>query len=242
MTAPPDPVDVATGVLMERYHQDLDAASTMLRKLAENSGRDVAEFAGGLLSDAPEGTAGAEPSVVARAVAFIHANAHRPIGIADIAGAAQIGVRGLQHAFRRHRHQTPMSYLRQVRMEGAHRDLVTGDPARRDTVGAIAVRWGFKSPGRFAVEYRQIHGTSPGEALRGHEAAPDDRSAVLARVDEARRRAELLTDLASEATTQALLARNGARSVALSPSTEARLYLMLGASGAAAEDTAPVPD
>jgi hypothetical protein len=39
------------------------------------------------------------------------------------------------------------------------------DPAR-ETVTAIAARWGFMNPGRFAVLYRQTSGQSPHTALR----------------------------------------------------------------------------
>ena len=38
--------------------------------------------------------------------------------------------------------------------------------AFRDTVAAVAARWGFANAGRFAVEYRRIYGCSPGEVLR----------------------------------------------------------------------------
>ncbi|MHC1559020.1 helix-turn-helix transcriptional regulator [Actinomycetospora sp. C-140] len=109
---------------------------------------------------------GAEPATIRRAVEFMDANAHRDIDITQIAGAARIGTRGLQHAFRRHRGQTPLEYLRTVRMDAVHRELQAGDPTRGDTVGAIVAKWGFTNPGRFAVDYRRVHGYSPSDALR----------------------------------------------------------------------------
>jgi AraC-like DNA-binding protein len=108
----------------------------------------------------------AEPATVRRATEFMDANAQSDIDITQIAEAARVGARGLQAAFRRHRNQTPLEYLRQVRMDGAHRDLQAGDPTRGDTVATIAARWGFTHAGRFSVEYREIHGCSPREALR----------------------------------------------------------------------------
>jgi AraC-like DNA-binding protein len=112
------------------------------------------------------GTAGtaAEPAVIRRAVAFVDANAHRDIGVAEIAEAARLGVRGLQVAFRRHRDQTPLEYLRQVRMEQARRELEGAEPGT--TVAEVAARWGFSHPGRFAAEYRRLFGRHPSEALR----------------------------------------------------------------------------
>lgn len=107
-----------------------------------------------------------EPAVIRRAVEFVDANAQRDIGVADIAEAARLGVRGLQVAFRRHRDQTPLEYLRQVRMENAHRDLRNAEPAEGATVAEVASRWGFTHPGRFAVEYRRLFGRHPSETLR----------------------------------------------------------------------------
>jgi AraC-like DNA-binding protein len=100
-----------------------------------------------------------------RAVAFIDDNAHRDITIADIAGAAHVTIRAVQHAFRRHMGTTPTAYLRRVRLEHAHRELVAADPAEQ-TVTGIAYRWGFPSPSRFAVYYRDVYGVLPGHTLR----------------------------------------------------------------------------
>jgi AraC-like DNA-binding protein len=105
------------------------------------------------------------PIAVRQAVAYIEAHVGEPITLEDIAAAGGVKVRGLQAAFARHGDTTPMGYLRRVRMERAHRDLLAGDRIRGDTVAGIARRWGFASPGRFAVEYRKIFGRSPGETL-----------------------------------------------------------------------------
>ncbi|MEJ2888431.1 helix-turn-helix transcriptional regulator [Actinomycetospora aeridis] len=113
-----------------------------------------------------EGPGTAQPATIRRAVAFMDAHAQEDITLGQIAAAARIGPRGLQAAFRRHREQSPLDYLRRTRMERAHDDLRSGDPTRGDTVGIIAARWGFANAGRFAVEYRQRYGCSPRETLR----------------------------------------------------------------------------
>jgi transcriptional regulator GlxA family with amidase domain len=117
------------------------------------------------LDERPAPGTRAEPATVRRAVAFIDANAHRPIGLADIAEAARLSARGLRRAFRRYRGCTPLHYLRQVRLAGAHRDLQAGDPTRGDTVPIIAARWGFTHAGTFSADYRRIHGRSPSQTL-----------------------------------------------------------------------------
>jgi transcriptional regulator GlxA family with amidase domain len=77
--------------------------------------------------------------------------------VADIAAAAFVTMRAVQLAFRKHIGTTPTGYLRRVRLDHARRDLVSGDPAR-ETVTAVAYRWGFPSPSRFAAYYREAYG------------------------------------------------------------------------------------
>jgi AraC-like DNA-binding protein len=106
------------------------------------------------------------PAAVRRAVAFIDANAGLPITLDDIAGAARVGVRAVQSGFRRHLGQTPMEYLRQVRLGHAHRELQAADPTTGSTVAAVARRWGWASPAQFAAAYRRAYGQTPGRTLR----------------------------------------------------------------------------
>jgi transcriptional regulator GlxA family with amidase domain len=57
------------------------------------------------------------------------------------------------------------SYLRRARLAGAHADLLAADPTTGDTVAAIAARWGFAQPGRFARHYRSVYGVLPSTTL-----------------------------------------------------------------------------
>jgi AraC-like DNA-binding protein len=107
----------------------------------------------------------AHPDTLRRAVAFIDEHAHTDITIADIAAAVCVTVRAVQLAFRRHLDTTPTEYLRRVRLDHAHRDLASADPAIT-TVTTVAYRWGFPSGSRFAAYYRQAYGVNPGHTLR----------------------------------------------------------------------------
>lgn len=98
-------------------------------------------------------------------LAFMHANDRHNITIRDIAAASGVGPRALQYAFREHLDMTPLEYLRHLRLERAHRELVAADPAR-DTVTSIAGRCGFSHPGRFSGEYKKAFGTEPSNTLR----------------------------------------------------------------------------
>ena len=108
----------------------------------------------------------ATPAVVRRAADFIDANAERDLTTSDIAAAAGIGPRGLRAAFLRHRDSTPTAYVRRVRLDRAHRELVDSDPDDRDTVPTVAARWGFPAPGAFATAHRQVYGSPPDRASR----------------------------------------------------------------------------
>ncbi|QJU55096.1 helix-turn-helix transcriptional regulator [Herbiconiux sp. KACC 21604] len=98
------------------------------------------------------------------AMEFLQAHADRPVTPADAAEAAGLSPRGLQQAFQRHLAVTPTTYLRQVRLERAHDDLLASSPDQV-TVGAIAAGWGFTHLGRFSVAYRQRFGESPRHTL-----------------------------------------------------------------------------
>ncbi|GAA0624147.1 hypothetical protein GCM10010174_49100 [Kutzneria viridogrisea] len=101
------------------------------------------------------------PAGLRRAVAFIDAHADQPLTLSGIAAAARVGPRALQYAFRRHHNTTPMGYLRRVRLDRAHQDLLAAVRTGADSVAEIARRWGFANPARFAALYRESYGRPP---------------------------------------------------------------------------------
>ncbi|HEY2298606.1 MAG TPA: helix-turn-helix transcriptional regulator [Jatrophihabitans sp.] len=107
----------------------------------------------------------AHTATLRRAMSFIEANPDLDISVTDIAQAAFVTSRAVQVAFRRHLDTTPMAYLRRVRLDRAHVDLVQARPGDGATVSAIAARWGFSSLGRFARQYRETYGVTPSESL-----------------------------------------------------------------------------
>jgi AraC-like DNA-binding protein len=106
------------------------------------------------------------PANVRRAAGFIDAMADRPVSLDQIATVAGVTSRALQYAFRRSFGTTPMGYLRQVRLERAHAQLRTADPADGTTVAAVARRWGWASPSQFTTANRQRFGVLPSHTLR----------------------------------------------------------------------------
>ncbi|MGH2876654.1 MAG: helix-turn-helix transcriptional regulator, partial [Solirubrobacteraceae bacterium] len=106
------------------------------------------------------------PDTARRAIAFIESNPDLDIGLADIARAAHVTPRALQLAFRRHLDTTPMTYLRRVRLDQAHLELLNAIPGDGLTVTEVAMRWGFANPSRFAQHYAAQYGEPPSHALR----------------------------------------------------------------------------
>ena len=107
----------------------------------------------------------ATSTTLRRAIAFIEQHPHADISVADIAAAANVSIRAVQFAFRRQLDTTPMAYLRAVRLDRAHNELLATDPGHGETVTGIAARWGFYSSSRFAAQYRRAYGVTPRHTL-----------------------------------------------------------------------------
>ncbi|NNH65574.1 MULTISPECIES: AraC family transcriptional regulator [Rhizobium] len=107
---------------------------------------------------------GPAPRHVKWAIDFMQEHIAEPISLNDIALAAKVSVRTLQQGFRQFRETTPMSYLQDLRMAAAHRDLLRSD--ERQAIADVALRWGFTHPGRFAAEYRKRFGLLPSQTLK----------------------------------------------------------------------------
>ncbi|WP_230672760.1 helix-turn-helix transcriptional regulator [Rathayibacter sp. Leaf248] len=99
------------------------------------------------------------------ALDFLQHHARDPITPADAARAAGLHTRTLQQATQRHLGVSPSVYLRDVRLDRAHTDLVAGDPCST-TVAAVAREWGFGNLGRFASTYQARFGEKPSQTLR----------------------------------------------------------------------------
>jgi AraC-like DNA-binding protein len=106
----------------------------------------------------------AAPYYVKRAEAYIEMHYTYPLSLADIAAHAGVSARSLQNGFRNFRHMTPMAFLRSVRLQHAHRDLLGADPTF-STVTDIAICCGFNHMGEFATLYKRTFGVTPSQTL-----------------------------------------------------------------------------
>lgn len=103
-------------------------------------------------------------SAVRRAAELLHDRPEYPWSVGELAEQVHLSVRALQLAFRRDTGDTPMRYLRRIRLTRVRATLLGGDPSDL-TVTEVASRWGFTHLGHFAAAYRSQFGESPSETL-----------------------------------------------------------------------------
>lgn len=104
------------------------------------------------------------PGPIAQAIELIRVRPEHPWTVAGLAAEVAVSVRSLQAGFARTVGQSPMRYLRQVRLERVH-DELTQAPPGTTTISQTAARWGFTHLGRFASEYRRTFGELPSAFL-----------------------------------------------------------------------------
>jgi len=103
------------------------------------------------------------PYYVRRVERFVQAHARDVLCFGDLVQVSGVSERTLQDGFRRYRRTTPMSYVRNVRLELARKSLLD---APRQLVTEVAMDCGFSHLGKFAIDYRERFGERPSETLR----------------------------------------------------------------------------
>lgn len=111
---------------------------------------------------APARSGAVLPRHVRKAQEYLDTHAHEPICAEQLAKVAGVSLRSLYAGFKEFCGVTPMQYLKELRLERARADLLSGG----GSVGGVALRWGFGHMGRFSADYRERFGESPSESLR----------------------------------------------------------------------------
>lgn len=96
---------------------------------------------------------------VSLAEEYMRAHADQPITVETLAQHTNCGERALFAGFRRYRNATPMSVLRDIRLDNAYSDLQDG----ACSVTECAFKWGFSNLGRFSKLYSEKHGEKPSQ-------------------------------------------------------------------------------
>lgn len=173
--AAPAPLAFPVEVSQERLHPLQTVLREVARPLLDVTVTDgdravldlrLAEAALDAFRPLADGSPSAPVGTVARAKAYMDAHFDRQLTATAVASAVGVSVRTLQESFQREDDSTPMTYLRDVRLEKARLGLQLADP-HETSVAAVAQSCGFRHMGRFSGAYLATYGEYPGDTLRG---------------------------------------------------------------------------
>ncbi|RWY79423.1 AraC family transcriptional regulator [Rhizobium leguminosarum] len=105
----------------------------------------------------------ASPRQVKRAIEFMRAHLHEVLTLEQIVQASGGSTRALQLGFQQFKFTSPMRYLKDLRLEAVHKELLTGDNVR--TIAQVAQTWQFFQLGRFAADYHSRFGELPSQTF-----------------------------------------------------------------------------
>jgi AraC-like DNA-binding protein len=118
------------------------------------------------LSEALEckGSTRIAPRCVMRVERYIAEHLGEDISVEAMVQASGVSGRTMFSAFKRFRGHSPMTYLRNLRMQQVRRELLAAEPSVRVT--DVLVRHGITQFGRFAVAYKRFYGESPSQTVK----------------------------------------------------------------------------
>lgn len=120
---------------------------------------DVLESAARNYSAETRATASARGKALRRACDFIYSCDGAPITLSELCSVARVSERTLQYAFLQHTGQSPKRFIRSYRPGRVRDELLSVN--ERESIGAVAARWGFSHMGQFARYYRDQFGELP---------------------------------------------------------------------------------
>lgn len=102
--------------------------------------------------------------MVDRAREYVLANLDTPPTILELCNVVGASRRKLQYCFQETFGLSPVSYLRIMRLNAAHRDLL--HYSNQYNIQDVAAKWGFLHYGRFASEYRTLFAELPSQTIK----------------------------------------------------------------------------
>ena len=99
-----------------------------------------------------------------RVVEYIREHCQQLPDITQLCQIAQLSERSLQYGFKERFGITPVHYLRVIRLNGAHKQLLTLEKSTM-SVAQIALNWGFVEFGRFSRDYKALFDQLPSQTL-----------------------------------------------------------------------------
>ncbi|OLS99478.1 AraC family transcriptional regulator [Pseudonocardia sp. CNS-004] len=96
---------------------------------------------------------------------YMEQHADEPLSPQELARVGCMSVRTLHATFQQELCESPMSFLRRIRLDHVRAELLRCDPTQTRIVD-VAMRWGFIHQSRFAQQYKERFGELPRETLR----------------------------------------------------------------------------
>lgn len=153
-------------VLATMEHQPVQLAPLEARnQLVSELVGLVDEYLGVATASRGEPEARKARKVVGLARNYIEANPDRPLTVLDLCKQTYTCRRTLQYCFTQVIGMSPAAYLKVVRLNGLHRDLLNAQGS--STIGDMAARWGFWHLSQLSSDYKRLFGELPSETLRG---------------------------------------------------------------------------
>lgn len=114
-----------------------------------------------------------DPAIIIRprhirfAAEYIHTNARERINLEMLVKASGVSPRSLHAGFKKYYDVSPMTYLKNVRLDLARMDLKNKNNTNT-TVTEIAMNCGFNHLSKFSVKYKERFGELPSETLHNY--------------------------------------------------------------------------
>lgn len=148
-----------------RHTPDMLRHETLRRCLAEGLYSTLLAACHATEAASKDLTASTRRYVVNKAREYMREHLDGPITVSDLCAHIRVSRRTLQYAFQDELGTNPARYLRNMRLNGARREI------RRQTdehtsLADIAAHWGFWHPSRFAAEYKTLFGELPSATLK----------------------------------------------------------------------------
>ena len=112
-----------------------------------------------------------------RVLDYITLHLHQPLPLSVLEENSNYCRRSLHYAFQERFHCSPMQWIRQQRMALALQRLQQPNPG--DTVCTVANACGYRSLGRFSIDFQRAYGFKPSAVLRGRTPSPLSRSSSI---------------------------------------------------------------
>ena len=111
----------------------------------------------------PKLTMGEKIALEIREKVFQHMDGQ--ISVSSLAKEYKISEQTLQNSFKSLFGFTPNKFLRLLKLNLVHQELVTAN-SKQTTVSKTAFKWGFKQMGQFGIYYKELFGENPSQTLQ----------------------------------------------------------------------------